>query len=237
MCSDWNHIGITCNGTFAEYIALPGELAHKLPDNVSFIDAAFLEPISLVVRSLEHSKPFVGETVVILGPGSLGLMHLQAYKASGASKVIMIGTSKDEKRLKTAESLGAAAVINSEKQDPVKEVMEITDGQGVDIVVETASSPEVYKMITELAAPRGRIVLFGLYPEAVISPLQVLRKGLSIFGDVALVPRQFQRAINWVSTGKVLVEPIISRTFKLEEAKDAFDAHYRGEEVKVVFTV
>ena len=136
MCLDWEHIGITCHGTFAEYAVLPANLAHKLPDEVDFDEAAFLEPLSLVVRSLEHSKPMVGETVAILGPGSLGMFHLQAYKAAGASKVIMVGLEQDRERFEIARKIGADHLINLSQEDPVKAILEYTDGQGADIVDE-----------------------------------------------------------------------------------------------------
>lgn len=237
MCLDWGHIGITCDGTFAEYLVARAELAHKMPDGMDFADAAFLEPISLTVRSLEHTRPLVGDTVAVIGPGSLGLFHLQAFKAAGASRLIVIGLDQDQHRFETARKLGADTIVNAGRQDPVQAVMEATDGQGADIVIETASSPEAYRLVVDIAAARGRVALFGLYPQATISPVQVLRKGLSIYGDVGLVPRQFRRAMNWVANGKVLAQPLINRRFKLEEAEQAFEAQRRGEEIKVLFEI
>ncbi len=72
MCTDWHHLGITGDGTFAEYVVQDETLVYPLPDNVDFADAALLEPLSLTVRSLEHVKPFVGESAVIIGPGTVG---------------------------------------------------------------------------------------------------------------------------------------------------------------------
>ena len=235
MCQDWEHLGITCHGTFAEYAVLPADLAHKLPDEVDFDEAAFLEPLSLVVRSLEHSKPMVGETVAILGPGSLGMFHLQAYKAAGASKVMIIGLDQDHERFGVARELGADHIINLSQEDPVEAILEYTNGQGADIVVETANSPKATQMTFDLAAPRGRVILFGLYPEATFSPVKMLRKGLTVIGDVALVPRQFLRAMNWVESGKVSVKKMITKRFSLDEAVEAFEAGRQGTTVKVLF--
>ena len=237
MCVDWEHIGITCHGTFAEYLVLPSDLAHKMPDDMDFADAAFMEPLSLVVRSLEKVKPMVGETAAILGPGSLGMFHLQAFKAAGASKVIMVGLEQDRKRFEIAKDLGADHIINISEQDPVEAILEYTNGLGADIVVETASSAKATEMTFDLAAPRARVVLFGLYPEASVSPVQMLRKGLTVFGDVALVPRQFLRAMNWVVSGKVSAQKMITKRFGLDRAKEAFEAGSRGETVKVLFEV
>jgi threonine dehydrogenase-like Zn-dependent dehydrogenase len=235
MCVDWEHIGITCHGTFAEYLVLPSELAHTMPDDMDFADAAFMEPLSLVVRSLEKVMPMVGETVAILGPGSLGMFHLQAFKAAGASKVIMVGLEQDRKRFAIAKDLGADHIINISEQDPVEAILEYTDGLGADIVVETASSAKATELTFDLAAPRARVVLFGLYPEANLSPLKMLRKGLTVFGDVALVPRQFLRAMNWVVSGKVSAQKMITKRFSLDQAEEAFEAQHLGETVKVLF--
>jgi threonine dehydrogenase-like Zn-dependent dehydrogenase len=235
MCGDWDHAGITKHGTFAEYLVIPAELAHHIPDDMPFSEAAFMEPISLVVRSLEHSRMLLGDSVAIVGPGSLGLYHLQAYKAAGASQTIVIGLDQDKTKFEIAKDLGADHIVNASQTDPVEAVRDLTGGLGADIVVETASSPKATTLAIELAAPRGRVILFGLYPEATISPVQLLRNGLSVIGDVALVPRQFRRAINWVASGKVKSKPLITKRFSLDQAREAFEAGRKGETVKVLF--
>lgn len=234
MCADWDHLGITCDGTFAEYISVPMNKVHKISDSIEFKEAALLEPLGLVVRSLEQSKIMLGETVVILGPGAIGMMHLLAYKSAGASKVIIIGLDQDKKRFEIASKIGADHIINISKQDALKTIMDLTDNRGADIVVETANSPKATTMTFDLAAPRGRIVLLGLYPEAIFYPVKLLRKGLTVYGDVAVLPRQFMRALNWIETGKVNLNSII-RTFSLDEASQAFEAVRHQEVAKAVF--
>jgi threonine dehydrogenase-like Zn-dependent dehydrogenase len=235
MCMEWRHLGITCDGTFAEYRVLPAFVAYKLPESISLIDAAFLEPISLTVRTLEHVKPMVGDTVAIIGPGSIGMFHLQAFKSAGASIVIVIGIDQDAKRFEIAKKLGADHVVNGSREDVVKRVRELTNGLGADIVVETANHPSTVPLAVNLPAARGRVVLFGLYPEATMSPLTFLRSGLTMAGDVAVVPRQFLRAIRWVEYKKVLAEPMITRKFRLDQAKEGFEAFSQGDSVKVLF--
>ena len=237
MCTDWGHIGITCDGTFAEYVVVPADLAHKLPDDVSFVDAAFLEPMGLTVRTLEHVDPMVGDTAAIIGPGSLGMFHLQALKAAGAAKIMIIGLDQDKKRFEIAEKLGADHIINGSREDIVKRVRDLTDGLGADIVVETANSPKVLPLAIDMAAAKGRVAFFGLYPEATISPVNLLRSGLSVFGDVGIVPRHFIRAMRWVEYKKVLAEPLVTRRFSLDQAEEAFEVARKGETVKVLFEV
>lgn len=235
MCPNWRHVGITYDGVFAEYVVIPARAAHKLPDNVSMIDAACLEPISLTVRTMEQVKPMVGDTVAIFGPGAIGLFHLQAFKAAGASRVIMIGIDQDVKRFEIAKRLGADHVIDSTKEDVIKRVREFTDGLGADIVVETASSAAVIPLAIEVAAAKGRVSFFGLYPEATVSPLTIARSGLNIFGEAGSLPRYFVRAVRWLQYGKVQARPLAPRLFRLEEAKEAFEASRAGEVAKVIF--
>jgi len=235
MCMSWRHLGITCDGTFAEYRVVPAFVAYKLPDRISPIDAAFLEPISLTVRTLDHIKPRLGDTVAIIGPGSIGMFHLQAFKSAGASFVIVIGLDQDAKRFEIAKTLGADYIVNGSKEDVVSRVKEITNGAGVDIVVETANHPSTVPLAVNLAAARGQVVLFGLYPEATMSPLTLLRSGLTVMGDVAVLPGQFLRAIRWVEHKKVLAEPLVSRRFRLDQAREGFDAFSKGDTVKILF--
>ncbi len=235
MCMAWRHLGITCDGTFAEYRTVPAFTACKLPESVSPIDAAFLEPISLAVRTFEHVKPVLGDTVAIIGPGSIGLFHLQAFKSAGAATIIVVGLDKDAKRLEIAKRLGADHTVNGSKEDVVQRVRELTGGLGVDIVVETANHPSTVPLAINLAAARGRVHLFGLYPDATMSPLTLLRAGVDLSGDVATLPRYFLRALRWVEHKKVLAAPMVTRSFRLDEAKEAFETFAQGDTVKVLF--
>jgi len=235
MCHNWEHLGITCDGTFAEYVVVPEDSVHKLPKNVSFLNASCLEPIGLTARSLEHVKPMLGDTAAIIGPGKIGLFHLQALKASGVTEVFVIGLDKDKKRFEIAKKLGADFIVNGSKEDPIEKIKDLTKGRGVDIVIETANSPKCFTMAIKLAAARGRISTFGLYPEATISPIILLRQGITIYGDVALLTKHFIRALRWLESKKVLAEPVITKSFALEQAKKAIDVFKEGSEGAIIF--
>jgi threonine dehydrogenase-like Zn-dependent dehydrogenase len=142
---------------------------------------------------------------------------------------------QDAKRLEIARQLGADHIVNGSREDVAGRVRELTNGLGVDIVVETANHPSTVPLAVNLAAARGRVHLFGLYPEATRSPLTLLRAGVTMAGDVATLPRYFLRALRWVEHGKVLAQPMVSRRFHLDEAKEAFEAFRQGETVKVLF--
>jgi threonine dehydrogenase-like Zn-dependent dehydrogenase len=237
MCQSWRHLGITRDGTFSEYRVVPSFAACKLPDGVSMAEAAVLEPVMLAVRTLEHLRPRVGDSVAIIGPGSVGLFHLQAFKAAGASFVIVIGLDQDLTRLEIATTLGADHVINASREDAVQRVRDLTDGLGCDLVVEAANHPSTVGQAIDLAGAYGRVMLFGLYPEATVSPLTLMRKGVTVMGDVAGTLRWYQRAIRWVQYKKIAVEPLITERFRLDQAKQAFDAFHERRSVKVLFSM
>ncbi|HYA45430.1 MAG TPA: zinc-binding dehydrogenase [Acidimicrobiales bacterium] len=175
------------------------------------------------------------DTVAIIGPGSVGLYHLQAFRSAGASFVIVIGLDQDAKRLEIAEKLGADYIINATREDVVKRVRGLTSGLWCDIVVETANHPSTAGQAIDLASADGRVMLFGLYPNATISPLSLMRSGLSVMGDVATTPRGYQRAIRWVQYKKVSAQALITRKFGLDMAREAFEAFSEGQSVKVLF--
>jgi threonine dehydrogenase-like Zn-dependent dehydrogenase len=237
LCTDWNHIGITYDGSFAEYMAISADVVHPLPDNVEFADAALLEPLSLVVRSIEHVQPGIGESAVIVGPGAVGLLHLQALAAAGVAKLIVVGLDADKMRFEIAEKLGATHIVNASHGDPVETVLDFTDGRGGDIVIETASSPKVWDFLLDIVATKGRISPFGLYPESNFKPLALIRKGVTIYGDVALVQRHFIRAIRWLQSGKVSPRTLATNRYALEQAQEAFEAFKNKEAVRCLFEI
>jgi threonine dehydrogenase-like Zn-dependent dehydrogenase len=237
LCSQWDHIGITRDGTFAEYISLPSIQAHTISAGVDYSVAAVAEPFGLVVRSLEKARLMLGETVAIVGPGAIGLMHLQAFKAAGASKVIMVGLEKDRKRFTLAEKAGADHCVMADKESALEAVMEYTRGTGADVVIETASSPKATSQAFDIAGPHGRVILFGLYPKAEFSPVQMLRNAVSAFGDVGQVTRHFVQGLRIMESGMLDFSPIIDTGFSLEQAEEALKASISGETLKVVFSL
>lgn len=237
MCTDWNHLGITGHGTFAEYAVVPEGLVHPLPDNVDLADAALLEPLSLTVRSVEHVRPQVGESAVIVGPGTVGLLHLQALKAAGVARLIVVGLDADKIRFGIAEELGATQIVNASHEDPAAAVFKGTGGLGADILIETASSPKVWDFLLDMMAANGRMSVFGLYPESKFQPLALIRRGVTLYGDVAFLPRHFMRAISWLEAGKVKARALVTRRFHLDQAGEAFEVFKNKETVKCLFEV
>ncbi len=140
VCEQKRPYGIGVNGAYTKYVAGPARLLHHLPDNVSFEVGAVIEPTAICVTSiLERSRLQAGESVVITGPGPIGLISLAMTKAAGARMVGVTGRSSDEGiRFEKARELGADFIINVDQEDPVKKVLEMTNGLGVDLLIETS---------------------------------------------------------------------------------------------------
>ncbi|MDP4126682.1 MAG: alcohol dehydrogenase catalytic domain-containing protein [Bacillota bacterium] len=237
LCPDWNHLGIDFNGTFAEYIAFPANGAHLLPDSLTYDQAAFLEPISIVVNAFEPNPITVGDTVVIVGPGPLGLFTVQAAKAAGAGKIIVVGTSNDQKRLQLAKELGADYVLdNGENDDAYQVVRELTNGVGAEVVFEAAGSPKSFEQGLKMAAGSGQYIIMGFPKQAEINPLtEIVRQNLTIRGAVGSIPRHYETAIRWLENGTIQIEKMVTQPLSLDEAVSGIQLAKAKEVGKVLF--
>jgi threonine dehydrogenase-like Zn-dependent dehydrogenase len=238
LCPDWAHLGISFDGTFAEYIAFPAAGTHLLPDTISYDQAAYLEPISIVVQAMESNPVTVGDTVAIVGPGPLGLFTLQAAKSAGAGKIIVVGTKKDKLRLEIAKKLGADIVLDSGEEDAYKEVKELTGGIGAEVVFEVGGRPKSFEQAVMMASGEGKVFVLGFPKEANINPLvHIVRQNLTIKGVVGSLPRHYETTIRWLENHFVRVEPMVTHILSLEEANKGFELMKNKEAGKITFHI
>jgi threonine dehydrogenase-like Zn-dependent dehydrogenase len=236
LCPQWQHLGISRDGTFAEYIKLPMKAVHKLPDSVSFEDGAMVEPLGIVVNAFERIRFSLGDSIVIIGPGTLGLLTAQAARSFGASKVIVLGLQKDELRMNRIRELGADVTIVSDRGDPAAQVLHLTDGMGADIVMEAGGTKESFDLAFDLVRGRGQIVAIGYAAEGNIAPVKYARQELAMFGVCACTPRHYEEAIKWLQHGKVSTGAIVSHRFDLSEAEKGIKMMGDKEATKVSLT-
>ncbi|WP_434631855.1 zinc-binding dehydrogenase [Thermoanaerobacterium thermosaccharolyticum] len=177
-----------------------------------------------------------GESVAILGPGARGILMTQICKAMGAGPVIITGVSRDEKfRLKTALELGADYAINVEKEDLQSKIDEITDGKGLDVVLENTGAVEPILQSIDIVRKGGRICWAGGgIVEGVVAPVdtyKIIVKELDIKGEISQVPYDWLAAIKLVASGKINLKPLVTHEFELEQWNDAFELAATSPEV------
>ncbi|MGQ9630672.1 MAG: zinc-dependent alcohol dehydrogenase family protein [bacterium] len=230
-CLNWNGIGVTLNGGFAEYVVAPQANIYPIGDSTTFEEAAFIEPISCVVYALRRLKMKEGDDALIFGSGTMGLLLMQAIKSGGASRVVVVDLKP--KKLRIAEDLGASATIaadgNMEKN--LKDLAPL----GFDVVVDATGVPKVVEGMFQYVKRTGKLLFFGVCPkDAKISlkPFDVYSKDLEIYGTFALC-YTFYPAIELLENGAINVKPLLSHKIPIEDFPRAFDLMRSGDSLKV----
>ena len=209
-------------GCNERYLAFPAELCYKLPDNMSPRVGALIEPLSTCMYSARLSEVTVGDTVVILGAGCIGLLIMMCCKARGASKVIICDL--ENIRLEKAKELGADYTINSREADVLAEVERLTNGRGADIVIEAAGNKVTIAQTPFLVRQGGLILLVGMSAEEEITYNfgQIMAKEARIKSQFRFV-NTFPTAIAAVESGLIPLEKIVTHEFSFNDIQKAYE--------------
>ncbi len=236
MCPERVSAGYMIDGAFAEYIAIRAEMCHRLPENVSFREAALGEPISVAVHAaIERTQVHAGDVVLVSGVGCVGLLVLQVARLEGA-RVIIAGLEKDARRLECARKLGAGAVVNIEKDDLLDAVMQETGGRGADLVYECAGSPQSLETCLKAVKKQGTLVPVGMYAGPVTVDFNAIsQKELDVIGTYGYVWTSWERCLALLAEKRIEADLLISHEFPLEQYEDAFRVTQDGSGVKVIF--
>lgn len=230
-CLNWQGVGITRPGSFAEYVAVPARACYHVPDNLTDAQAAFVEPVSCVIYALKRLRVWPGDDVLIFGAGPMGLLLVQALRHSGASQVVAVEKQPD--RLALAGQLGATAAVAA---GPGQEAaLRELAPYGFAVVVDATGVPAVIEQAFSYLKPRGRFLQFGVTPRDAhinLSPYDVFRYDWTIIGSFALC-YTFQPAIAWLAGGVVDVGPLISHTLPLTDFPHALQQFSAGQTMKV----
>jgi L-iditol 2-dehydrogenase len=226
------------HGCLMNYIAYPENMAFKLPDNVSTKEGALVEPLAVGLHAAAQGNVKLGDKVVILGAGCIGLVTLLACKAFGATDVIVVDVI--EKRLECAKKLGASYVINAKNENVLEKIAELTGGKGVDKVIETAGSEFTIKQTAYMVKRGGTIVLVGLASKDIVEFdfMQIMAKEVEI-KSVFRYRNLYPAAIGAIADGKIDVKGIITHEFDFEDTKKAFDfvIENKNDVVKAVIKI
>ncbi len=238
VCEQKRPYGIGVNGAYAKYVAGPPHLLHRLPDNISFEVGAVIEPIAICVTSiLERSGLQAGESVLITGPGPIGLISLAIAKAAGARFVAITGTSLDEgMRIQKAKELGADLTLIVDQEDPIQKVLEITDGLGVDMVIEASGSEFAIGQVFEMVRRLGRVCAIGISgKESVRIPYdRGIFKGIRYDFCFSSSWTAWERTIGLISKGLLPAEKLITHRLPLEKWEEAFQLLENRQAAKVI---
>lgn len=210
------------DGVFQEYVAHEAKLCFKLPDNVSTMEGALIEPLAVGFHAAAQGGAQAGQTAVVTGSGCIGLVSMMALKAMGVSRVYVVDVM--EKRLKKALELGADGVINAREQDAVQAIMELTNGAGFDLAIETAGTEITTRQLITAAKKGATIVLVGYSAsgELTLPVSMALDKELT-FKTVFRYRHMYPRAIDAVAAGKVNLKGIVTDVFDFDDIQNAMD--------------
>lgn len=238
VCEQKRAYGIGINGAFTKYVAGPARLLHHLPGNIPFEVGAVIEPTAICVTSLfERSQLQAGESVLITGPGPIGLISLAIAKAAGVRLVGVTGRSSDEGiRFEKARELGADFTINVDKEDPVQKVLKMTDGLGVDILIETSGGGKAIYQAFEIVRRLGRICAIGISgkEEVPIPYDRGIFKALRYDFCFSSSWTAWERVIGLISKGLLLSEKLITHKLPLEKWEEAFHLLENLQAAKVI---
>ena len=209
-------------GCYEEYIAFPENMCFKLPENMTTKEGCLIEPLSVGFHAANQGDVQVGESVVILGAGCIGLVTLLACKAHGAGNIIVADIV--DARLEKAKELGATHVINSKEVNALEEIARLTGGKGADKVFETAGSPITIAQTAFAVKRGGTITLVGLSAQEEITYnfAQIMDKEATI-KSVFRYRNIYPKAIEAVSAGAIDVNGIVTHEFDLEHIQEAFE--------------
>ena len=230
------HYGFTANGGYAEYAVNHINTLHRIPDALNFEDATLITTAGTAMYGITRAGGLQpGETVVVAGPGPIGLMSVQLVKQMGAGKVIITGTR--EERLALARQLGADLSINMKKEDVIKRVLEMTQEVGADVVLECAGTSDSLTDAIEFTRKNGRIGLVGIYSESVaINAFKIAQWNITLSGSRGEGDRALSKVAPLMGDGRVKARPLITHTFPLERINEAFQTFINrtGGAIKVV---
>lgn len=226
LCSNWGAIGDTVDGAFAQLVRAPARNAYELPEGTSLQVGALVEPLACAVHGVRRMQVEPGDSVLVTGAGTMGLLLVQLLLRDGAARVAVV--DRNERRLEVARSLGATATETS-----VAAASEL-DG-GFDAVVDATGVPQVVQEGLDAVRRGGKMMIFGVTPEDArvsVSPFRFYNDEITLVGSMAVL-FTFQPAIELLRAGAIALEPLLTHTFPLNEFGEALDTMRRGEGVKV----
>jgi len=242
LCDNMRLLGITPGywGGFADKMMLTREtltngIVHRMPTNLSFDDAALSEPLSSVLSAHEQLGASLGDTVVVIGAGPIGCLHIAVAKARGARVIV---SQRSETRRLLARFLVPDAILDRSRDIIVARVRELTDGVGADAVICANGVAETVAQAVEMTRKGGTVVLFGGLPRA--NPLASFNANLVHYGEIRIIgafsylPTTHALALDVLARRIIPTEKLVTHRFSLEQIAQAFEVADSGSSLKVL---
>jgi len=229
------HYGFISQGAYAQYNVYSQKSINKLPPFVSFREGALVDTAGVVLHGMELTGITAGGTVVIIGPGPIGLIAMKYAKTLGSARVIVVGRGQ---RLKAAEALGADAIVDFEKCDPVVAVRNLAGSAGVDEAFECSGAEGTFAQAVKIVRKGGKVALLGVPPDKIEERLPykyIVHNEIAIFGSRAN-PNVSWKIIKDLEARSLILHDLITHTFTLEQFGEALDTFVTRKEgaIKVV---
>jgi L-iditol 2-dehydrogenase len=240
LCDRRQVLGVSCGdyrraGAFAQFVAVPARILHRLPENLPFAEAAMLEAVAVAIHAVNLAEISASTTALVIGAGTIGILTMQALRAAGCARVLV--TDVDPDRLELARQLGATEILLSD-DSLNRRLLQLTDGEGVDVALEAVGRNETIAAAIDSVRKGGAVVLIGNIAPNVNLPLQkVVTRQIRLQGSCASAG-EYPQAIRWMASGAIRVKPLITAIAPLEEGPSWFERLYAREPnlLKVVLT-
>ncbi len=232
-CMYQTRLGQHVDGGMTKFVIVPENSLYRIPEHVDFQEASVIEPLGVMLRAFERCDMKPGDDIAIIGPGPIGLLGVMIAKVNGASTVIVSGLDEDGERLEYARKFGAVPV-NVGEQNLKNTVLDLTEGKGVDIVMDVSGGKNSLSEAADIAKLGGQIGMVGLGPQSVVDTNVIVEKELSVHGSFRRLPGTWQRAIKLVANKVIDTKSIITHVFPLERAEEGFQKLIHKEGIKVV---
>jgi L-iditol 2-dehydrogenase len=241
VCPNQERIGYQHDGGFAERMRVPAQVlavdgVNRVPDGLSFAEASVAEPLSCVINGQEQARVGEGQTVVVVGAGPIGCLHVRLARARGAARVFLIELSAGRLAL-AAGLVGPDEAVDASANDTVAAVRGLTGGRGADVVIVAAGSGQAQQDALAMAARRGTVSFFGGLPRD--RPTVTLDANIVHYREVGIVgangssPAHNRQALALIASGAVPVADLITHRLPLERTLEGIHAATRGEAIKV----
>lgn len=239
LCVELNNLDnsqmeISGTGGLGQYLNVDDSQVYFIPEELPFEKAVFCEPLACVTNSIERGAIELGDDVVVIGGGIMGMLHILCAKLSGARVIL---SEPDPERRKLALELGVDIAFSPMEKDPVEYVRSLTEGRGADVVFNTTPIAAVAQQAVEMTGPMGRCIMYSsMHPDkpVPVSPNWLHKTETVITGAVSPSVRSFRRSVSLISKGLINPEKLISGVFSMDDADAAFQAAIRPDTFRIV---